>query len=180
MPIHPLLLSKILADAVQNRPAPGVTPANLGRAVLVGYLPSPGGLTARPGAHTSPLLMMAPPAARRAGLGMDMAAWPLVKHGLGAFMGGAFKIGRSAGCDVILPDAGISQTHAILDPGKDGFTVKDAGSMNTTLLNGLPLQGETALQDGDRLGLGSVELIFMASTRLMHLLLTPETPPAAR
>jgi hypothetical protein len=73
---------------------------------------------------------------------------------------GGATIGRSRECDVVLDDAGISRRHAEVRPGSAGWTVADLGSTNGVLVNGRPLRGAHALEPGDRLELGSTELVF--------------------
>ena len=69
-------------------------------------------------------------------------------------------IGRSRDCAVVVEDAGVSRHHAELRPDEDGWVVEDLGSTNGVLLNGRRIRGPQALQDGDRLELGSTELVF--------------------
>jgi hypothetical protein len=73
---------------------------------------------------------------------------------------GGATIGRSRECDVVLDDAGISRRHAEVRPGPVGWTVADLGSTNGVLVNGQPVRGAHALEPGDRLELGSTELVF--------------------
>ena len=69
-------------------------------------------------------------------------------------------IGRSRECDVVLEDTGVSRRHAAVRPGADGWVVEDLGSTNGVLLNGRGVRGQEPLQPGDRLGLGSTEIVF--------------------
>jgi hypothetical protein len=69
-------------------------------------------------------------------------------------------IGRSRDCAIVLDDAGVSRHHAELRPDGDGWRVEDLGSTNGVLLNGREVRGAAALQEGDRLELGSTELVF--------------------
>jgi hypothetical protein len=69
-------------------------------------------------------------------------------------------IGRSRDCDIVLDDAGISRRHAEIRPAADGWTVADLGSTNGVRLNGRGLRGVQALQAGDRVELGSTEIVF--------------------
>jgi hypothetical protein len=69
-------------------------------------------------------------------------------------------IGRSRECDVVLDDAGISRRHAEIRPGGDGWTVADLGSTNGLRVNGRVVRGAHALQPGDRVELGSTEIVF--------------------
>jgi len=69
-------------------------------------------------------------------------------------------VGRSHECDVVLEDAGISRRHAEIRPRAEGWTVADLGSTNGVLLNGRPVRDEQPLHAGDKLELGSTEIVF--------------------
>jgi hypothetical protein len=69
-------------------------------------------------------------------------------------------IGRSRDCDIIVDDAGISRKHAEIRAGDDGWTVVDLGSTNGVRLNGRDIRGSHGLHAGDRVGLGSTEIVF--------------------
>ena len=69
-------------------------------------------------------------------------------------------IGRSRDCEIVLEDAGISRRHADIRPSADGWTVEDLGSTNGVLLNGRKLTGAQPLSAGDRVELGSTEMVF--------------------
>lgn len=73
---------------------------------------------------------------------------------------GGATIGRSRECDVVIEDAGISRRHAEIRPGPAGWTVADLGSTNGVLVNGQPVDVARALAPGDRVELGSTELVF--------------------
>jgi hypothetical protein len=73
---------------------------------------------------------------------------------------GGGTIGRSRDCDIVLDDAGISRRHAEIRPGGDGWEVKDLGSTNGMLVNGKRVRGAEPLQAGDRVELGSTEIVF--------------------
>jgi hypothetical protein len=72
-------------------------------------------------------------------------------------------LGRSRDCDVVLDDAGISRRHAELRPGPDGWTVADLGSTNGVRVNGVQVRGVQLLRSGDRVELGSTEIVFEVS-----------------
>ncbi len=69
-------------------------------------------------------------------------------------------LGRSRDCDIVLDDSSISRHHAEIRPGGDGWTVADLGSTNGVRLNGRTVRDATPLQDGDRVELGSTEIVF--------------------
>jgi Protein of unknown function (DUF3662)/FHA domain len=73
---------------------------------------------------------------------------------------GGGTIGRSRDCDVVLDDAGISRRHAEIRPGPEGWAVADLGSTNGVLVNGQQVRGSRSLLPGDRVELGSTEIVF--------------------
>jgi hypothetical protein len=72
-------------------------------------------------------------------------------------------LGRSRDCDIVLEDTGISRHHAELRPGADGWTVTDLGSTNGVRVNGRDVHGAHPLRSGDRLQLGSTDIVFDVS-----------------
>jgi Protein of unknown function (DUF3662)/FHA domain len=73
---------------------------------------------------------------------------------------GGAVIGRSRDCDVVLDDAGISRRHAHIRLTAEGWTIEDLHSTNGVLLNGEQLHGARPLRVGDRIELGSTEIVF--------------------
>ncbi len=69
-------------------------------------------------------------------------------------------LGRSRECDVVLDDTGVSRRHAEVRPSAEGWTVRDLGSTNGVRLNDRTLRGTQALRLGDRIELGSTEIVF--------------------
>ena len=69
-------------------------------------------------------------------------------------------IGRSRDCDIVLDDVGISRRHADIRPSPDGWTVEDLGSTNGVIVNGQEVRGAQPLHPGDRIELGSTEIVF--------------------
>jgi hypothetical protein len=73
---------------------------------------------------------------------------------------GGATIGRSRDCEIVLEDTGISRRHAVIRPGAGGWTLEDLGSTNGVRLNGRALEGAQPLSAGDRVELGSTEIVF--------------------
>jgi predicted component of type VI protein secretion system len=69
-------------------------------------------------------------------------------------------IGRSRDCEIVLDDAGISRRHAELRPSGEGWRVADLGSTNGLRVNGREVRVARSLNPGDRLQLGSTEIVF--------------------
>jgi len=60
----------------------------------------------------------------------------------------------------VLEDTGVSRRHAELRPGADGWVVSDLGSTNGVRVNGQDIHGARLLHPGDRIELGSTEVVF--------------------
>lgn len=71
-------------------------------------------------------------------------------------------VGRLPDCDVVVDDPRVSRRHAEIRPEPDGFRLVDLGSLNGTLVNGVP-ERDHLLDDGDLIGVGSATLRFEAS-----------------
>ena len=69
-------------------------------------------------------------------------------------------VGRSRECDLVFDDVGISRLHAELRPSSSGWTIEDRGSTNGVLVNGQRVRGAHVLHAGDRVELGSTEVVF--------------------
>jgi hypothetical protein len=69
-------------------------------------------------------------------------------------------IGRSRHCDIVLEDSSVSRRHAELRPQGAAWTVEDLGSTNGVRVNGLTVHGAHHLQSGDRIEMGSTEMLF--------------------
>jgi pSer/pThr/pTyr-binding forkhead associated (FHA) protein len=70
------------------------------------------------------------------------------------------SVGRDPGCDVQLPDASVSQRHALIRPSQSGPMLVDQGSTNGSWLNSVRLVagGGKLLSDGDEVRLGRAQL----------------------
>ncbi len=73
---------------------------------------------------------------------------------------GVTVLGRSPTCHVTLDDPLVSREHAQLTVRGSRVTVEDLGSRNGTLVNGDKLTSVHELRDGDRVRLGTQELVF--------------------
>ena len=69
-------------------------------------------------------------------------------------VGCRYRVGRGAGCNLVVPDDDISREHAEFERRWDGVFVRDLDSKNGVLLMGERLAGERRLSDGDVLRLG--------------------------
>ncbi|HXX67812.1 MAG TPA: FHA domain-containing protein [Polyangiaceae bacterium] len=74
---------------------------------------------------------------------------------------GPFVIGRSAACQLSLDDPLVSRRHAILVVGEEGVTIEDDQSRNGVTVNGVRLSERTSLSPGDRIVIGSQELVLL-------------------
>jgi hypothetical protein len=73
---------------------------------------------------------------------------------------GATLIGRSSECQVTIEDPLVSRQHARIVIDGDDVLLEDLGSRNGVKLNGSPVRKATPLKDGDRLRIGTQELVF--------------------
>jgi hypothetical protein len=73
---------------------------------------------------------------------------------------GVSIIGRDSGCFIAIFDSLISRQHVRIQCDGQQVTVEDLGSRNGTRLNGVSLSGPHAARDGDRIGIGSHELVL--------------------
>ena len=73
------------------------------------------------------------------------------------------RLGCSSQCDVVLNDASISRRHAYLSWTDHGAYLEDDDSSAGTAINGRLLEAAetTQLKAGDRLTLGTVDLIYL-------------------
>ncbi len=71
-----------------------------------------------------------------------------------------FTVGRDSRNHLVLGDRQVSKFHCILVKQKSDYVVKDLGSSNGTLVNGIRVTGEVAVTAGDRIFVGPYELVF--------------------
>jgi TolB protein len=70
------------------------------------------------------------------------------------------RIGRERDNNIILADPKVSRYHAEIKLQNGVWTLIDLDSANKTYVNGAPITAPVALQPGDRLGFGELELTF--------------------
>jgi len=71
-----------------------------------------------------------------------------------------FVVGRSTDCQLSLDDPLVSRRHAVLRVRRDGVSVRDLGSRNGVLVNGTKIDGERELVAGDKISIGSQEMVL--------------------
>ena len=73
------------------------------------------------------------------------------------------SVGRLPECTITLDDANVSRRHSEFRPAGTGYIAVDLGSTNGTKVNGVRIEGERMLIDGDIVSVGSTHLRFEAS-----------------
>jgi serine phosphatase RsbU (regulator of sigma subunit) len=73
-------------------------------------------------------------------------------------------LGRAHDCDLILPDVLLSRRHAEIVHRAQGWVLRDLGSLNGTRLNGVRVEGEQPLRDGDQIAMSDWSLVFHDAT----------------
>lgn len=68
-------------------------------------------------------------------------------------------IGREVGCDVVIDNAGVSRTHAMVVCHEGRFRVRDLGSQNGITVNGKKVE-ESPLEYGDVVGINKFRVCF--------------------
>ena len=80
-----------------------------------------------------------------------------------ALTGPSLVVGRGAEAGLRLDDAGVSRRHAEVRLDGGSASVADLGSTNGTRVNGKAVS-VSPLQDGDRIGVGTTELVYRAGS----------------
>jgi hypothetical protein len=76
----------------------------------------------------------------------------------------ASSIGRGEGSDIRLVSPRVSQRHAVVHVEQTGYRLQDCDSANGTFVNGVRVS-ERMLEEGDRIRIGELELVFHAEPR---------------
>lgn len=80
--------------------------------------------------------------------------------------GAVSTIGRHPDQNLQVLDRVVSKQHSIVERQADGhYAVRDAGSRNGTYVNGVLVRDSHKLKNGDRITVGSSEIIFHAETQ---------------
>ena len=75
------------------------------------------------------------------------------------------SLGRSSITELCYPDdSGLSRQHLAFERDGDSWVIRDLGSKNGTLLNGVRITSPQVLKSGDRVTAGHLILIFDSST----------------
>lgn len=75
-------------------------------------------------------------------------------------MGPEAVIGRSPECSITIEDPLISRRHACIKLIQERASIEDLGSRNGVRVNGQLIKGRHLLEDGDRIRIGTQELVF--------------------
>src|SRR5262245_66265237 len=81
-------------------------------------------------------------------------------------LGSRCALGRAPTCQVAVlfkDNSTVSRLHAQVERQDDSYFIEDQGSRNGTFVNGRRVTGKQRLSDGDRIGIGNVELTFRDS-----------------
>ncbi|MCX7943004.1 MAG: FHA domain-containing protein [Deltaproteobacteria bacterium] len=74
-------------------------------------------------------------------------------------------IGASPTCNIVIDQETVSSRHAVISYRDGHFYIRDLGSTNGTLLNGIRLDREMMLHDGDNITFGAFNTIFVSIKR---------------
>lgn len=70
-------------------------------------------------------------------------------------------IGRSSRCDIIIKDKFVSKKHLKITEENGMYFIEDLNSANGTFLNGEQIFDIVELRDGDKIGVGFIQFIFV-------------------
>lgn len=81
---------------------------------------------------------------------------------------GAHSIGRGLDCRIVIESLGVSRLHAMLHASADALLIEDAGSTNGTFVNGQRVRLSRDLEHGDRILVGSSELVVLRADQVLR------------
>jgi phosphoserine phosphatase RsbU/P len=79
-----------------------------------------------------------------------------------ALPGDLITLGRASDCTIPIKDRFLSRRHAEIVRDRGTWFVRDCGSVNGTLVNGVKIADPVPLRPGDRIALGDSEVVFHA------------------
>jgi Nif-specific regulatory protein len=85
---------------------------------------------------------------------------------------GEASIGRDPANQLCISDKSLSRRHCLITGAGEEFTIRDLGSRNGTLLNGVPVEQEP-LRHGDQISVGESVLVFLIQSDETHLERSP-------
>lgn len=74
---------------------------------------------------------------------------------------GPVKIGRSSKNDIVIKDNFVSKKHLEISETNGVYFIEDLNSANGTYLNGERVDEIIELQNGDRIGVGFIQFLFV-------------------
>jgi tetratricopeptide (TPR) repeat protein len=85
-------------------------------------------------------------------------------------------IGRATDNPISIPDTSVSRRHCAVRKGPDGWTIRDLGSGNGTLINDERIDGEVVLRNADTITIGDTELAFADAANITNRTSIPARP----
>jgi pSer/pThr/pTyr-binding forkhead associated (FHA) protein len=79
-----------------------------------------------------------------------------------------FFIGRSQECHLCAGSSAVSRKHCVILRNDNRVSIKDLGSRNGTLVNGVKIEGETELVSGDEIIVGPLKFLVTISTGIAN------------
>jgi predicted component of type VI protein secretion system len=79
-----------------------------------------------------------------------------------------FIIGRSQTCHLCAGSSAISRQHCAILRHENRVTIKDLGSRNGTLVNGVKIEGEVELASGDEICVGPLKFMITISAGIAN------------
>jgi len=87
-----------------------------------------------------------------------------------AIPGDMITLGRASDCTIPIKDRFLSRRHAEIIRERGAWYVRDCGSVNGTLVNGVKIGEPVPLRPGDRIALGDSEVVFHADETQSQLI----------
>ena len=78
---------------------------------------------------------------------------------------GLTKLGRSSKNDIVIKDNFVSKNHLLIEKENGQYYIRDLNSATGHFLNGQTLHEKTELKNGDRIGVGFIQFLFVDQSR---------------